>query len=291
MNEFLHEVVLHGITDTLKLIPFLFLTYLFMEFIEHKGTKRIEEIIKKTGPLATPIGALLGAVPQCGFSAASANLYAGRVISIGTLVAVFLSTSDEMLPILLSNGGNIWAILSIILYKIVVGMLVGLAFDFILRLAKKDKEDIDIDRMCESDGCGCEKGILPSALHHTLSIGLFVLIFTFILNTVIFLIGEDTLGAILGNIPVLTHIVAALVGLIPNCAASVVLSELYSAGIISVGVMLAGLLSGAGTGLIVLLRVNRSIKENAVIIGALVLSGVVFGLIADLTPLSMLFKL
>ncbi len=291
MNEFIHEVLIHGILDTLKLIPFLFLTYLFMEFIEHKGTDRLIGVIKKSGPLATPIGAMLGAIPQCGFSAASANLYTGRVIGAGALVAVFLSTSDEMLPVLLSGGANIWAILSIIIYKIIVGMIVGLTFDFTLRLLKKKKEDIDIDRMCENDGCGCERGILISALHHTLSIGLFVLIFTLLLNSLIFFLGEDTLGAFLGDIPVLSHLVAALIGLIPNCAASVVLTELCLEGIISLGAMLSGLLSGAGTGLIVLFRVNKSFKENLLIVGVLVLSGIVFGLIADLTPLSLLFRL
>ena len=280
--SFLEEVVLHGVLDTLKIIPFLFLTYLLMEFIEHKAGDRAEEFMKRAGIFAPAVGGALGAVPQCGFSAAAANLYAGRVVSVGTLIAVFLSTSDEMLPILISGSIPLGTTLLVVLYKSVVGILVGLSVDICLRFMHKKKEDINIDAICDEDNCHCERGIFYSALHHTLTITLFVFVFTLAINALIFFVGEDNLGALLYNMPVVGHIIAAVFGLVPNCAASVALTTLCTKGIITSGMMMAGLFSGAGVGLLVLFKVNRHVKDNLLIVGVILAAGVVFGLLGDL---------
>ena len=280
------EVFLHGLLDTLKIIPFLFLTYLLMEFIEHKASDKTQKLIKKSGKFAPVAGGLLGAVPQCGFSAAASNFYAGRVITLGTLVAVFLSTSDEMLPILISGKFSLFGIVTILLYKALIGILVGFSIDIFLRLTRHKEEDIDIDAICESDSCHCENGILRSALHHTVSIGFFVLLVTLLLNALIFFVGDEALRNVLYNKPVISHAIAAVFGLIPNCAASVALSDLFVEGFITAGTMISGLFSGAGVGLLVLFKTNRKrIKENLAVMAILVLTGFVFGLIFDLTGL------
>ena len=276
------EILLQGFIETLKLIPFLFLTYLLMEFIEHKASDKANEFMNKAGRFGPAVGGALGAVPQCGFCAAASNLYAGRIITLGTLIAVFLSASDEMLPIMLSGDVKIGSVLLILLYKAAVAILVGFAVDIAMRLMHIKGEEINIDEICDNDNCHCERGIWYSALHHTATISLFVLLITFALNALVFFVGEDTLGEILRARPVISHIVAAIFGLIPNCAASVALTTLCTEGLISAGTMMSGLFSGAGVGLLVLFRVNKKIKENLIIVAIVVVSGIVFGLIGDL---------
>ena len=279
---FLEDVLLDGVLDTLKLVPFLFLTYLLMEFIEHRASDKAERFMLRAGNFAPLLGGALGAVPQCGFSAAAANLYAGRVISIGTLVAVFLSTSDEMLPILISGRLSAGAIALILGYKAAVGILVGFGVDFFLRLTHRVHREINIDEICDNDNCHCEKGIIYSAIHHTLTISLFVLIVTFLINALVFFVGVDKLGTVMYDRPIISHIIAAVFGLIPNCAASVVLSKLFADGLITAGTMMSGLFSGAGVGVLVLFRVNRHWKENLGVLGVLIGAGFLFGLLADL---------
>ena len=281
---FLDEVLWHGFLDTLKLISFLFLTYLLMEFIEHKASGKTLGFIKKAGPLGPLPGALVGAIPQCGFSAAAANLYTGRVITVGTLVAVFLSTSDEMLPILVTGGFPATDILIILAYKIIVAIAVGFVIDGILRLLGKKREEINIDELCDADDCHCERGILHSALHHTATTGLFILLVTLLINAAIFFIGEDALASVMRDTPVISHAIAAVFGLIPNCASSVILASLASEGIITAGTMMAGLFSGSGIGILVLFRVNKNWKQNLAITALLVAVGFVFGLLADFVP-------
>ena len=281
---FLDEVLWNGFLDTLKLIPFLFLTYLLMEFIEHKASGKTLGFIKKAGPLGPLPGSLVGAIPQCGFSAAAANLYTGRVITVGTLVAVFLSTSDEMLPILISGGFPATDIFVILAYKIIVAMAVGFVTDGVLRLLGKKREEINIDELCDADDCHCERGILHSALHHTATTGLFILLVTLLINAAVFFIGEGALASVMHDVPVISHAIAALFGLIPNCAASVTLATLASDGIISAGTMMAGLFSGSGIGILVLFRVNKNLKQNLSITALLVITGFVFGLLADFVP-------
>lgn len=276
------EILWHGVLDTLKLLPFLFLTYLLMEYIEHRAEDKAELFMKKAGRFAPAIGGALGAVPQCGFSAAAANLYAGRVISFGALLAVFLSTSDEMLPVLIAGNIPFTTVLLIVLYKVVVGIAVGFGVDGIFRLVNKGGEEINIDEICDNDNCHCEKGIFHSAVHHTLTITVFVLVVTLLINTLVVFVGEESLGAIMYDKPFVGHLIAAVFGLIPNCAASVVLATLCSEGLITVGTMMAGLFSGAGVGVLILFKVNRHRRENLLMLGLLIFFGVAFGMLADL---------
>lgn len=278
---FLKQVVHESAIELLKLLPFLFLTYLLMEFIEHKASDKAERFMKKAGAFGPAVGGVLGAVPQCGFSAAASNLFAGRVITVGTLVAVFLSTSDEMLPILIGSSIPFGDAMLLVLYKASVAVAVGFLVDIGLRLAKKGQREINIDELCEKDECHCERGILHSAIHHTITISIFVFAATIAINTVVFFVGEEELGTVMNGKPVLSHIVAAVVGLVPNCASSVLLASLYSEGIITVGTMLSGLFSGAGVGVLVLFRVNRHTKENLFVLMLLIVSGVAFGLLGE----------
>lgn len=280
---FLEEVIWHGFLDTLKIVGFLFLTYLLMEFIEHKAEDKTETLIRRAGVLGPLAGGALGAVPQCGFSAVAANLYTGRVITVGTLIAVFLSTSDEMLPIMIAGNIKISKVLLIIAYKCVVGIAVGFAVDFILKLIKTPEEDINIDEICDNDNCHCERGIVHSAIHHTVTTSLFVLIVTLVINAFVFFLGEDFLSG-MTDIPVLSHLLCAIVGLIPNCATSVALTKLAMSGVISSGAMMSGLFSGAGVGLLVLFKVNKRERENPIIVAMLVAVGLIFGLLADVIP-------
>ena len=212
----------------------------------------------------------------------AANLYTGRVISLGTLIAVFLATSDEMLPIMIGAGAP-WQSVAIILgYKLTVGIIAGFVIDLVLHLLNLGKEKIDIDEICDNDNCHCERGILLSALHHTLTISTFILAVTVIINLLIFFVGAETLGVIVSKIPVLSHLIAAFIGLIPGCATSVALTTLGLEGIISGGTMMAGLFSGAGVGILILVRLNRRFKENLVIMGLLAGIGFAFGLLFDL---------
>jgi hypothetical protein len=253
-----------------------------MEFIEHKAGERAEGFMKRAGVFAPVVGGALGAVPQCGFSAAAANLYAGRVISVGTLIAVFLSTSDEMLPILISGRVGGGSIALVVLYKALAGILAGLVVDFVLKLMRRESEPINIDAICDEDNCHCERGIWYSALHHTVTISAFVLLITWAINGLIFFIGEEAIGEVLYNKPVLSHVIAAICGLIPNCAVSIALTSLCTQGLITVGTMLSGLFSGAGVGILVLFRVNKRPKENLAIVGVLIGLAVLYGLLGEL---------
>ena len=287
-GRFLDEVILHGFIDTLKLTLFLFLTYLLMEFIEHKASEKVKGAMTRAGSLGPLIGGVFGAVPQCGFSAAAANLYTGRVITLGTLIAVFLSTSDEMLPILIAGNMGIGKVLLIIAYKSAVGIVMGFIIDLALRLMRVERENINIDEICDADDCHCENGMLRSALHHTLSVSFFILAVTVILNTLLFFVGDDALSGTLFTLPVISHLLSALVGLIPNCASSVALTRLAMSGVISTGAMMSGLFAGAGVGLLILFKMNKRYKENVIIVAMLVVIGVVFGLLADLIGISLI---
>lgn len=284
-SMFAEEVLLHTLLDTLKLVPLLFLTYLLMEFIEHKASDKTKRILDRSGNFAPLVGAAVGLLPQCGFSVSAANLYTGRVISLGTLIAVFLSTSDEMIPILISGRIPAVTIFSILLYKFLVALAAGFAVDLVMLLTFGKREKMNIDELCDEEGCHCERGIIRSAIHHTLIIGAFVLGVSLLLNTVIFFVGSERIGSLIGNIPVLSHLIASVIGLIPNCAASVVLVTFCTEGIISSGAMLAGLFSGAGVGVLVLFKVNKSIKQNLIVLAVLVAVGVLFGVVADFIPI------
>lgn len=255
------EMIEDSVLDSVKLIPFLFFAYLAMEYLEHKAGAGTQRLIRKAGRFGPVVGGLLGAVPQCGFSAAASNLYVGRVITLGTLMAVYLSTSDEMLPILLSEHAPMKIILEILLLKAAVGMAAGLAVDFVLRLRGAEKQG-NIHDICEQERCHCEKGILRSALSHTVQIALFVLLVNFALNILLHFVGEEALGNLILSKPLLGPLLSGLVGLIPNCAGSVVITRLYLEGAMSMGAAVAGLLAASGVGLLVLFRVNHDRREN-----------------------------
>ena len=281
-HEVLH-VLLHALRDSAIILPFLFLTYLLMELLEHKAGKKVEKAIKKAGRFGPLAGGALGLVPQCGFSAVAAGFFAGRVVSVGTLLAVFLATSDEMIPVLLGAQVGVGKILTVLGLKLGIAVLIGFVADLVLR---RRKEELHVEGLCEEEGCGCgEKGVWLSTLYHTLHIFLFVLLFNVVIGLALELVGEEALGAVMRDIPVLGQLIAALVGLIPNCAASVAIATLYTKGVISAGAMLAGLLTGAGAGLLVLFRTNKKWKENLLIVGILLLTGVLFGSLLDLTGL------
>lgn len=283
------DVILDTLSDCVKLLPFLFLTYLAMEYIEHKAGERINETIKKSGKCGPLIGSILGAFPQCGFSAAASNLYAARIITLGTLISIYLSTSDEMLPILISEQAGAALICKILAAKVIIGMAAGFLIDIVRNMfLKKEKEALQIEQLCEHHHCHCEEGIVKSAFRHTVEIFIYLLIITFILNILITLIGEDFLANLLLNRPVIGEAIAGLVGLIPNCAASVAITQLYLNGILNEGAMMSGLLVGAGVGILVLLRVNDRPKENARIIALLYVIGVAAGIIVDLTKVNFL---
>lgn len=282
MHEVLH-IFWHGLLDSLKILPFLFVTYLFMELLEHKAGDKMQCAIAKAGHAGPAIGGVLGLVPQCGFSTMAAGFYAGHVITPGTLLAVFLATSDEMLPVLLGEGVGMGKILTILAIKLILALLVGFSTDLVLRGRIRE---MHVETLCEKEHCHCEKGVLRSAIHHTAFIFLFILIINIALTAIFELVGEAPIAHAVNSVPVLGTVLAALIGLIPNCAVSVAIATLWAKGIISGGAMLAGLLTGAGTGLLVLFRTNRHLKENLLLTAVLLGSGILFGCLFDLTGLA-----
>ncbi len=323
-SGFFDTVILHSLEEFISVLPFLFLAYLFMEFLEHKAGERMENAVRRAGRVGPLWGSLLGIVPQCGFSAAAAGLYSGGVVTLGTLLAIFLSTSDEMLPLMIGQE-NPLTILKILAVKVLIALIAGFAVDGALRLlhGKKVQEDkhhhehehehhhehhhehehnhehhdehdhehrnaFAIREMCESDGCKCERGIWVSSLFHTLKTGGFVLGVVLLLNLAVYFIGEDSLASALTSLPFLSHLVSSLIGLIPNCAASVVITELYLEGIISAGCMLSGLLVSAGIGLLILFRVSRKKRDCFIALGLLFAVGLLSGILVDLTGLGAL---
>lgn len=324
--EIVEHIISHTIADTLYLIPFLFATYVAMEWLEHKTGTRTQDAIRDAGVAGPVIGALLGVVPQCGFSAAAATLYAGRVVTLGTLFAVFLSTSDEMLPIFLAEKVPGTSILLIMGTKVFIGMLAGFLIDAAMRLMRRNDDGLRIHELCADANCGCEEdcetcrehphlvyehcedcyfpddhhhdhahdhahgwgAIMKSALIHTLQVLVFIFIITFILNALLETVGESALEGILGGDSFFSIIVAALVGLIPNCAASILIAQLYIEGILGSGAMLAGLLVSAGIGLLVLFRTNRNPGQNVGIVAGLYVIGVLCGVICSSLGISFL---
>ena len=289
------EIIEETLIDAVKLLPFLFITYLIMEYIEHKMGHKTKSAIKKSGKWGPIIGSILGVFPQCGFSVSATNLYAGRVITLGTLIAVYLSTSDEMLPIFISEAVSPVIILKILGIKLIIGMIAGGITDLFVNLIIKNKnkkivqqneedsEEDEIGHMCEEEHCHCnESGILKSAIHHTLSILVFIVLITFIINTVVYFVGEETIAGWILNKPVIGPVIASLIGLIPNCASSVIITNMYLENVISLGSMISGLLTGAGVGLAVLFKTNNRIKENMSIIILLYAIGVISGIMIDL---------
>lgn len=271
------DIFIDTCLDSLKLIPFLFVAFLIIELFEHKLAKKTKESIIKTKKFGPIVGALLGAIPQCGFASVATNLYVTRIISLGTLISIYLSTSDEMLPILLSHNTPIKDILVILGIKVAIGMLMGVIIDFLIR--KQEKGEFSI---CDDDKCDCKDSIIKSSIIHTLKTIIFIFLVTLLLNILMSYISEDVLSNIFMKKSLFAPIFASLIGLIPNCASSVVITEFYLNGIITMGTCIAGLLTNAGLALIVLFKTNKNIKENIGILSIIYLIGVISGIIINL---------
>lgn len=345
--ELVVHLVEHALEDTLPLVPFLFVTYLALEALEHAAGSRATALVRRAGAAGPVVGALLGIIPQCGFSAMAATLYAGRVITLGTLASVFLSTSDEMLPLLVAEHVDPGRLAAILLCKALVALITGVVIDALLRLVKRNArlhaaarrltarragepdlvdemaeagEGVEhIHRLCEQDRCGCDDvdeghghgsadahgaghahdaahgcacghdhghshghggaaSIVRSALSHTIQVTAFIFVTTLILVVVLETVGEDALATLLSANKGLAVFAAALVGLVPNCAASVVVTQLYLEGVLGFGPLMAGTLVAAGVGFLVLFRANRNVRENLVILAMLFAAGVLWGL-------------
>ena len=277
------DILIDAIIDTVKILPFLFITYLIMEYIEHKMSEKSKTTIKKAGKWGPLLGSAVGIIPQCGFSASATNLYSARVISLGTLIAVYLSTSDEMIPVFISEKVPVLTLVKIIAIKFIIGIIFGFIIDTILRLKNKEKQEEKIEEICEHEHCHCEEnGILKSAIKHTINILIYIFVITLIINFIVEWVGEDNIATFVGNHAILGPAISSLIGLIPNCAASVILTNLYIQNIISGASLVAGLLTGAGVGLIILFRTNKNVKENIAIVGMLYVIGFFSGIILQL---------
>ncbi len=315
------DVLADSVIDTLKLIPFLFVTYLAMEALEHFASNKVREAVERAGTAGPVVGALLGALPQCGFSAMAATLFSGRVVTAGTLVAVILSTSDEMIPVFVAHQEPASRMLSIIAIKVVLGIVAGLLLDVALRLLHRAGDGhAHIHELCEREHCHCEEadeldddeghdgrgdhnnhhndhdghlehahhhghshshhgawGIVRSACVHTIQVTAFIFLISLLFGLIIEGLGVDSIRSMLAYHPVRATFIAALVGLIPNCGASVAIAELFLDGTLATGPMLAGLLSSGGVGLLVLWRTNADARQNVyvtlLVYGVAVLAG------------------
>ena len=266
------EIFLEAIIDSFKLIPFLFVSFIVMELIEHKlSNKNKLNKMKKFGPLA---GAVLGLIPQCGFSVIASTMYAARVISLGTLFSIYLSTSDEMLPILIANNVEFEEIVKILFAKFILGLFFGILVDIIYKTKLNNK----INDICDSDDCHCKESILKSSFIHTIKIGLFIFLVNLLLN---FVIDKEALSLFVNNNNILSPILSSIIGLIPNCASSVIITELYIEQLIPFGTCISGLLAGSGLGLLILFKQNKNLKDNILILTGLIVFSSVCGIVLN----------
>ena len=272
------DIIIDTLVDALKILPFLFITFLLLELLEHKLNNKTKNVISKSGKVGPIIGSLLGIIPQCGFSVVATNLYITRVISLGTLFSIYLSTSDEMLPIMLSQNVSFKTILVVLLIKVIAGMLFGFIIDLVIRKNNKNKYDYHI---CEEEHCHCDHGIVKSSLKHTFNIIIFIIGVSFILNVVFLYCGNDLISKIFMKDTLFGPFLGSLVGLIPNCGASVILTEMFLKGAINLGTCMAGLLTGSGVALLVLFKFNKNIKESLCICLTLYLIGVLVGIFIE----------
>jgi len=274
------HIIIHTLKEVLNLIPFLFIAFLLIELIEHKFNNKSKKIISKSGKFGPLLGSLLGLFPQCGFSVFATNLYVTRIISLGTLIAIYLTTSDEMLPILLSEKVEFNIIFKLLVIKFIIGILAGFIIDLVLSKTSK-KEKINYE-LCDDEHCHCEKGIFTSSIKHTLNTIVFIFIITLILNILMHTSGEENLSKLFLKDSIFGPFIASLIGLIPNCGASVVITQLYLNNTITLGSTMAGLLTGSGVAILVLFKSNKDYKENLIILSLLYGIGVISGIIIDL---------
>ena len=279
------EAIMDTVKDTAMMVPFLFITYLAMEWLERRTEDQSVALLSRIGKFGHVAGAAIGLIPQCGFSAAAASLYSGGVITAGTLLSVFLSTSDEMLPIFISSSVGAGTIGKLLAAKFIIALISGIAVDVIARMVRHRSEEKHIHDLCEREHCGCEEdegGILHSALIHTLKITGFIFVVSLVLSLLMETVGRDVLASLLTGAPVAGTIITGIIGLIPNCAASVLITQMYLEGLLTSGQLLSGLLVGAGVGLLVLVRTNNKKKENAQVIGTLLGLGIAWGILIDI---------
>lgn len=301
--EFVLDVVIDALKDTAELIPFLFATYVAISLLDLFASDKTTAAIQRAGHAGPLIGGVLGVVPQCGFSAMGASLYADRIVSLGTFVAVILSTSDEMLPLLLAEHVEVGLLARILVTKAVLGVILGFATDLVLRavlgrtsLAGVDEsdageeqdEDAEFDPSAYSCDCGCGEPltrgqtawwVVVNSAYRTFQVVVFIFVVSVLLNALIALVGEDALASFLSGNAVVATLVSGLVGLVPNCAASVVLTQLYIDGVLGFAPMIAGTLVAGGAGYLVLFRMNGNMRENAAIVGIVYALGVCAGLV------------
>ena len=281
------EILKDALLDTLKLIPLLFISYLLMEYAENKmdiANKKITE-----NKFSIVIASLLGAVPQCGFSASASGFYAGGLISCGTLIAVYLSSSDEMLPILLSEGVPFKTIMQVLLIKIAAGIFFGYIIDCIVSMKKDQKQNThEIHELCKTDHCHChEKNIFYSAMVHTVNISVFIAVINIALNLILSYAGLDAPASLSLTKPFISEALFPLIGLIPNCASSIFITELYISEVINAPAMISGLLANSGVGLLVLFKQNKNLKENIIITFGLYFISVAVGVTLEIIGLTL----
>lgn len=274
----------HSFLDSLKIIPFIFLIYLIIEYLEHKNNTKLTHRLMGHKKRGAVFGAIFGSIPQCGFSVIAADMYSRRAITLGTLIAVFVATSDEAIPIILTEPGQWKLIVSVIGIKLIIAVICGLTIDLLLSGRELDVDSYachDHDHHdhfhgnCES----CEDGTVKSALKHTVRIFVFIFIVTFVLTFLIEAVGEEQVAKLMLKDTFVQPFIAAVIGLIPNCAASVMITEAYLTGTITFGSMIAGLSSGAGVGILLLFQKNKNIKQNVLVIALMFIIGAVSGVI------------
>ena len=283
------HLILHTLIDTAKIVPFLYVAFLIIEYIEHKILNKNIKLLgnsKKYGPLT---GGILGMIPQCGFSVIATNLYSSKIITVGTLIAVYLSTSDEMLPILLTNGMSLSKAITILLMKAGIAIIFGFVIDIFLK--NKFGNQSYIKDICKEEECHCNKNIFFASLKHTLSITIYIFIASLIIGGLMHFLDTETISKILFQGSGLSYFIISLIGLIPNCASSVLISELYTSGIISFGNMIGGLLTASGVGILILFKTNDNIKQNIIITLLIYLIGILSGIFVDILGICIWLKI
>lgn len=275
------EIIFDTLIDTARLVPFLFLSFLVIELLEHKLSNKTNNILLKSGKLGPLLGSLFGLIPQCGFSVVATNLYITRIISLGTLIAIYLSTSDEMLPILLSEKAPFKEIALILVIKFVVAVIAGYIINIFLKKNKEEHEHYDI---CHEEHCGCEHEhhLIQSSMIHTVKTLVYLLLITFIINVIFNYVGSPYLSKIFLKDSLFGPFITGLIGLIPSCGSSIMLTELYLKGAINLSSVISGLLTGSGIALLILFKSNKNLKENITILSIIYLTGVLTGIIIQL---------
>ncbi len=269
------------ICETLLLLPFLFLTYLVLEAVEASAGGALGRFLERARSVGPAAGALAGAIPQCGVSAAAASFYAGGAITVGTLLAVFLSTSDELVPVLISERVPLALLAKIVGLKCVCAIAVGFTVNGVLSFMRHIRREVSVHELCEHSRCGCHKhnGILVPALIHTLEIFAFIVVISGAIELCMHYLGEESLLRLRLTAPLFGEAMAGALGLVPNCAVSVASAKLYLAGAMSPGALMASSFTSSGVGLLVLFRTNRNLRENLAILASVYVIGVILGVL------------